>query len=80
MWGRTGGFVFGDGEGVVQFFGVCNAGVNLTVEVATTGWKPSTTEVTGREIVAPPKQRWNSTGSSSSLLFSVLKKQLFSHC
>lgn len=68
------------GKELFSFLGVCNAGVNLTVEVAITGWKPSTTEVTGREIVAPPKQRWNSTGSSSSLLFGVLKKQLFSHC
>lgn len=36
------------GKELFGFWGVCNAGVNLTVEVATAGWKPSTTDITVR--------------------------------
>lgn len=39
------------GKELFGFWGVCNAGVNLTVEVATAGWKPSTTDITVRERV-----------------------------
>ena len=44
------------------------------------GGSPAPPILLSGESVAPPKQRWNSTGSSSLLLLGVLKKQRFSHC